>query len=384
MSSISRPSFSGHQTTPRPSNRRGTSNRFGFTILSACVLSGVVVGQHSSANPILTPKQSIPELAVAQTVLVGVTASIHDGSADPSRLRAIVTRRFREIGFAVATDADQNHDVAVQIACREAEPAARLPGKTGEDGFRMGERSFMGPPCLLKYVYGGQSMPWQRVDRIVFSLGVEAARRAEKKGSGVAPMDTFARYLEEYDYPLLLTAEWEQTGRLRALLENVRTDLERKRTIIFLLGEVRAEEAVNCLLMALEDDALVEPAAHALGNFGRQVREPLVRLLRSSQRPEVQAAAARSLGNIGASTGDWSLSPLFVEILERPGLDIAVQIELVWALGKNPDRRSLPALERLYNRVWSVKSDDPQLDELRKAVDWSHRGVRLGGHTDEY
>ncbi len=227
-------------------------------------------------------------------------------------------------------------------------------------------------------------MPWQWVDRIVFSLGVEAARRAEKKGSGVAPMDTFARYLEEYDYPLLLTAEWGQTVRLRALLENARTDLERKRTIISLLGEVRAAEAVNCLLLALEDDALVEPAAHALGNFGRQVREPLVRLLRSSQRPEVQAAAARSLGNIGASTGDWSLSPLFVEILERPDLDIAVQIELVWALGKNPDRRSLPALERLYNRVWSIKSDDPQHDELRRAVDWSHRGVRLGGHTDEY
>ncbi len=384
MSSRSRPSFSGHQPTPRPRIRRGTSNRFGFTILSACVLSGVAVGQHSSANPILTPRQSMPELAGAQTVLVDVTASINDGSADPSRLRAIVTRRFREIGFAVATDADQNHDVAVQIACREAEPAARLPGKTGEDGVRMGERSFMGPPCLLKYAYRGKSMPWKRVDRIVFSLGVEASRRAEKKGSGVAPMDTFARYLEEYDYPLLLTAEWEQTVRLRALLENARTDLERKRTIIFLLGEVRAEEAVNCLLIALEDDALVEPAALALGNFGRQVREPLVRLLRNAQRPEVQAAAARSLGNIGASTGDWSLSPLFVEILERPGLDIAVQIELVWALGKNPDRRSLPALERLYNRVWSVKSDDPQLDELRKAVDWSHRGVRLGGHTDEY
>ena len=242
----------------------------------------------------------------------------------------------------------------------------------------------MGPPCLLKYAYKGKSMPWQRVDRIVFSLGVEAARRAENKGSGLALMDSLARYLEEFDYPLLLTAEWEQTVRLRALLENARTDLERKRTIIFLLGEIRAEEAVGCLLIALEDDALVEPAAHALGNFGRQVREPLIKLLRSSQRPEVQAAAARSLGNIGASTGDWSLSPLFVELLEGPDLNIAVQIELVWALGKNPDRRSLPVLQRLYDQVWSIRSDDPKLEELRKAVDWSHRGVRLGGHTDEY
>ena len=110
----------------------------------------------------------------------------------------------------------------------------------------------------------------------------------------------------------------------------------------------------------------------------------MIKLLRSSAQPDVQAAAARSLGQIGATTGDWSLTPLFVEVLERPDLDIVVQIELVWALGKNPDRRSLPILEELYNQAWGIRSDDPRLQQLRAAIDWSHRAVRLGGHTYEY
>ena len=154
--------------------------------------------------------------------------------------------------------------------------------------------------------------------------------------------------------------------------------------IILLLGEIRAEEALPCLVEALEQEALAKDAAEALGNFGASVKAPLVKLLRTSDRPDVQAAAAKSLGRVGATTGEWVLTALFIDMLERPDLDIAVQIELVWALGKNPDRRALPILDNMYDRVWSVRSDDPQLQELRAAIDWSHRGARLGGHTDEY
>ena len=352
--------------------------------LFACALSGVIPAQQASANPILTPKEHVPALVDAETILVDVQARTNSGSADPAPLTAILARRFSDIGLSVVTDSSQAHDVVVKVICREPTPAMSTPKSPGGAMAPAPAGVSHGPPCLIRYVYQGRSMEWQRVERVIFTLGVEAVRKVASEASNSAPMQTFALFLERYDYPVLLAAEWGQTRRLRSLLEGRGTALPRKRAIISLLGEIRAEDAVRCLLEALEDRALVAPAALALGNFGKNVRSPLVMLLTTSLRSDVQAAAASSLGRIGATTGDWSLVPLFIEMLKRPDLDIAVQIELVLALGKNPDRRALPILEQLYDRVWSVRSDNPQMEELGKAIDWSHRSARLGGHTDEY
>ncbi len=353
-------------------------------ILWACALSGAVAAQQAAADPLLTPKEPVPALAEARTILVDVTALGNTGSPDPAPLVAVLARRFSEVGFSVVTDSSQDHDVSVKMVCRESSPATQAPSSPGRQTSPAPSGASHGAPCLIRYAYQGTTMRWQRVDRVIFSMGVEAARQVAIEESGLGPMETFTLFLERFDYPVLLTAEWGQTGRLRSLLESQETGLSRKRTIMFLLGEIQADDAVPCLVEALEDGALVAPAALALGNFGARVRPPLVTLLRTSPRSDVQAAAARSLGRIGATTGDWSLTPLFIEMLKRPDLDIAVQIELVWALGKNPDRQALPILEQLYDRVWSVRSEDPQMEELRRAIDWSHRSVRLGGHTDAY
>ncbi len=348
---------------PHDPCRRG---RVWPVMLWACALSGVVTAQQGAAAPLPSPKESLPALAEAQTIFIDVTTQTNLDSPDSAPLAAILTRRLTDIGFSVVTDSAQVHDVVVQVVCRD------------QGGWSLGQ------PCLIGYAYQGKSMKWQRVDRVVFTIGVEAARAVAAEVSGSGPMETFALFLERYDSPLLLAAEWGPAIRLRSRVDSPETDLPQPRMIMFLLGEIHADDAVPCLVDALEDGSLVVSAALALGNFGATVRPPLVTLLRTSPRSDVQAAAAQSLGRIGATTGEWSLTPLFIEVLKRPDIDIAVQIELVWALGKNPDRQALPILERLYEKVWSMRSDDPQLEELRKAIDWSHRSVRLGGHTDEY
>jgi hypothetical protein len=38
----------------------------------------------------------------------------------------------------------------------------------------------------------------------------------------------------------------------------------------------------------------------------------------------------------------------------------------------------------LEQTIWTVHSEDPELEKLRLAVDWSIREVKQGGHGDDY
>ncbi len=394
MPSIRTPKCSRHRNNTVVSRRISTAQHpspalpatvlCGSVILWIVALCGAVRAQEELTNPIIEPKQYVSALTKAETILLVADLRLRGRSSDPGPVLELLARRLREIDYATVSEPAAAHDVSVVVQCQEHGVVGRPT-----DGQRRQESDALqqvvhGPPCRLSYAYDGKPMKWQRVDRVVFTLGVEAARAVAADESSVQPMRTYARFLERYDFPILLAAEWGQTQRLCRLLAQDETSLERKRMILFLLGETRAENGLPCVLRSLEDDASMAEATAALGSFGTGARAPLIELLRTSPQPEVQAAAARSLGNLGATTGDWSLTSLYIEMLNRPDLDMAVQIELVWAVGKNPDRRALPVLERLYNQVWSVQSDDPQLREFRAAIDWSHRGVRLGGHTDEY
>ncbi len=172
--------------------------------------------------------------------------------------------------------------------------------------------------------------------------------------------------------------------RLVVLLEKSKTSLQRRKKIIALLGEVQGEQGLPCLLDLLNDSHLQLDAAWALGNFGAQAQEPLITLLQTHPNEKMQAAAAQSLGRIGAATGDTRLTPLYIELLRKPGLDIQVKTEIVWAIGKSPDFRAHSTLEALENEIWNSRSNKPELQKLRKAVDWSIREVRQGGHTGDY
>ena len=125
-------------------------------------------------------------------------------------------------------------------------------------------------------------------------------------------------------------------------------------------------------------------AITALGHFGEQARSHLVRILTTSPHHDIQVAAAQSLGQVQGETGDTSLTAFFLEILTASDTEQAVQTEIVWALGKAPDFQAFAALEQLELEIWQTHSTDPQLQQLREAVDWSIREVRQGGHTDDY
>ena len=227
-------------------------------------------------------------------------------------------------------------------------------------------------------------MPWLQVERCIYSEGVKTAKDLAWRSQTDNPSSLTLAYLKELEFPLLFSAEWGQVDRLLRTFRSPTTSLSRKEMLMVLFGEIQAEPAFNVLADAIEDESLSPGAARALGEFGERARPYLTSLLTISTRPEVQAAAVHGLGRVGAVTGNPSSTSLLLQILKAPGVKRRVQTEVVWALGKAPDFRSFPALAELERDIWMIRSNDPDLQQLRQAVDWSIREVRQGGHTDDY
>lgn len=328
---------------------------------------------------ILSRKHYRPELTTAQNIFIQARAYDGPVQVDATPILDIMTRRMENFGYTVFTDFPYQRDAEVQIVCTEPKNPFRQI-----ESVESSNNDTVPPPCALHYFFKGQKEEWQRIDRIVFNEGVHATQRAQVHTHGHSLLAFSIRYLEEYDFPLLLTAEWFQVARLSTHLDDPNTPLPRKLKIIDMLGEILGEAAYPCLIDALQQDELKKRATYSLGFFGKKAQPHLVSLLKDDQDIEVQATAAQSLGRIGGMTGDTSLTPLMLDRLTTPGVDMRVQTEIVWALGKAPDFRAFPVLEELYHRVWNIQSNDPELQRLREAVDWSIREVRQGGHTDDY
>ena len=98
----------------------------------------------------------------------------------------------------------------------------------------------------------------------------------------------------------------------------------------------------------------------------------IVDIMNTSTQIELQAAAAKSLGQLGGTHGDASVvSPLLAK-LEDPKTDWSVLTEVAWSLGKIPDKRSIQPLYNLDKKLQAMR--DPEnvpLKKLKEAVFWS-------------
>lgn len=329
---------------------------------------------------VLTRKQPIQALVQAQTIALRTKVLKEGIPISPLPLSEFITQRFRQVGYHVVTDIQSPHDVTVFFQCEEPSPSRPIAGAPDQYVSPLST-----PPCFFYYAYQETPIDWQRIDVIVYNEGIqvlESLKQLKPRKQSVAPLSY--QYLEALDFPVLFSAEWGQVLRLLSLLKDPQTSPKRQRTTISLLGEIQAEQALPELLNLLEHPTLRVEAAKALGNFGSKAQKPLIAILNTHVEVPMQIAAAQSLGKIGATTGDTSLTPLYLALLEKPALDIQVKTEIVWAIGKSPDFRAHTALEALENQIWTMRSDDLDLQKLREAVDWSIREVRQGGHTGDY
>ncbi|WP_447978880.1 HEAT repeat domain-containing protein [Candidatus Nitrospira bockiana] len=318
-----------------------------------------------------TPEQK-EQLAKAQTVLVEAIAITDKGSVPATAIAETMRRRLEEVGYTVVADPAQPHDVLVRVKCEQR--------KTWEGTTPMGgdadlpdspSRIWKGPACQLNYFVGGTKIKWQKEVRTEFADAVEAAQAAHAGDPGAFALEKLNERLQQYDFPLLLAAEWGQADRLLKVLDAPGTNQMRKLKVISLLGEMQADEAFPKLKEALKDKELAKQAAVALGSTGREAIPILVEMMKNSKDPELQAAAAKGLGQLGGLHGDASVIPPLLDMLFKPDLDIGVRTEVVWAIGKVPDKRAIEPLHRLDRELQSKRSEDPSYKKLREAAFWS-------------
>jgi hypothetical protein len=340
---------------------------------------------NAESTELRQPKQELPGLETAQTLLIEaqMAATLDDG--DQNLVLKIVGKRMEEMGYRVVGNAGSPHDVVIRVFCEAVLPK-RGHSKASPPIHQMPFERMLNPepPCSFQYLFEGEVVPWKRINHVVYTDGVQAAKRIVRSRSIPTEKAFIISFLEEYEFPLLLAAEWGHAGRLLQKFHAPGTPYVCQVKIISLFGEIEEPQGFPFLVQALREKDLVPDVARALGHFGEKARPYLVDLLKKSGRPEVQAAAANGLGRVGAMTGDTSSTLLLLEMLTRPATDIEVKTEIVWALGKAPDFAAYPVLAELEREVWLARSSDPQLQQLRQAVNWSIREVRQGGHTDDF
>ncbi len=343
--------------------------------LPAVILLGLFFLAASPALPYreyFTPEQK-DQLEKIQTVLVETLALTEKGSMDSGAIADITARRLIEVGYTVVRDQATPHDVTLRVKCEQRKTWEGTTAAGGDaDLPDAPSRLWKGPACQLTYQLGGMKVKWQKEVRTEFEDAAAAARTAQASDPGTYALSKLKEALETYEFPLLLAAEWGHAERLLRLLDSTDTSQARKLKIISLLGEMQADEALPTLKAALKDRDLAKQALVAMGNLGKEGIPLLIDLMQSAPQLELQAAAAKGLGQIGGISGDATVVPPLLAKLQDSKADWAVLTEVAWALGKIPDKRSIQPLYDLDKKLQAIRDpDNVVLKKLKEAVFWA-------------
>ncbi len=313
-----------------------------------------------------------------QVIVPDVLALTNSGAADAGQLTAVIIRRLSEVGYRVATDSAQPHDVVFRVKCEQTKKWEGTMASGGDaDLPDSPSRVWKGPACQFRYAIKGKSSDWRKEVRTSFADSLAAAAEANAKDAGTFALAALTRRLEEYDFPVRLMTEWRQEDRLLRVLDAPETTPERKVLIIKALGELLSDQAVPRLQSAVKDPdpTIGKAAAISLGEIGsKESITTLVDALHSTDR-DLQIAAARGLGKLGALHGDTSIVPPLLEALHTD--DITFKTEVVWALGKVPDKRAYEPLRALQRSLRGMRTSDRNSPEgkLWDAVNYSIKQI---------
>ncbi|MBL8036154.1 MAG: HEAT repeat domain-containing protein [Nitrospira sp.] len=339
--------------------------------LSAFVLS-LLESPGLAYREYFTPEQRT-QLEKIQTVFVDALALTDNGSADATPLIDTVVQRLADAGYSAVRHSTQAHDVILRVKCEQRKTWEGTAVTGGDaDLPDAPSRLWKGPACQLTYLLGGMKIKWQKEVRTDFEDAVAAAQAAQAPDASRYVMTKLQEALGKYEFPLLLAAEWGHSDRLLRLLDAPDTSQARKLKIMSLLGDMQADAAMPKLKEALKDRDLAKQALSAIGNLGRDGIPLLIELMNASPQLEVQAAAAKSLGQLGGLHGDASVVLPLLAKLQDPKTDWTVLTEVAWALGKIPDKRSIQPLYDLDKKLQAIRDpDNVTLKKLKEAVFWA-------------
>jgi hypothetical protein len=312
-------------------------------------------------------------LAKIQTARIEVIALTDKGAVDAAPIADLVARRMGELGYTVPAESGTLHDVVIRVKCEQRKTWEGTTAAGGDaDLPDAPSRLWKGPACQMTYLLGSIKVNWQKEVRTEFEDAERAAQSANAGDPGIYAITKLKDALEGYEFPLLLAAEWGQPERLLKLLDRADTSQNRKVKIISLLGEMQTDEALPKLKEALQDRDLAKQAIVAMGNLGKEGIPLLVDIMNTAPQPEMQAAAAKGLGQLGGLHGDASVVPPLLAKLQDAKTDWSVLTEVAWALGKIPDKRSIQPLTDLDRKLQALRDpDNVPLKKLKEAVFWA-------------
>ncbi len=308
-----------------------------------------------------------------QTLRIETIALADKGAVDATPLTEVIARRMDELGYTVVQETGKSHDALLRVKCEQQKTWEGTTSAGGDaDLPDAPSRLWKGPACQMTYRLGDMKVKWQKEVRTEFEDAAQAAQSAHAGDPGTYALGKLRDMLETYEFPLLLAAEWGQPERLLKLLDRSDTPQARKVKIISLLGEMQADEALPRLKEVLKNRDLAKQAIGAMGNLGKEGIPLFIEIMNTSPDIEVQATAAKGLGQLGGLHGDASVVPPLLAKLKDPKTDWSVLTEVAWALGKIPDKRSIQPLYDLDKKLQALR--DPEnvpLKKLKEAVFWA-------------
>ena len=336
----------------------------------------------------LTPEQQ-SQLAKADTILLHVLALTEKGQVDNSFLLETITTRLQELNYTVTTDPAQPHDVEFKVKCEERKTWTGTTATGGDVELADApDRLWKGPACLLTYRLHHRDLGWKKEIHTSFSDAGQASQQANVKNSGQYAMSQLNQRLAEYDFPVLLSAEWGQIDRLLLLLDQPTTPKLRKVKILSVLSNVHAEEALPQLQELLESTDLQQETINALAGAVIDSIPLLIDFFETSTQSPIRAEAAKALGKLAAKTGDPRTIPPLVhyvstvlpELNTSEDIDFPLLTEVVWAIGKLRWGPALEPIGQLQEKVWLIFDNSKQMAELRDATNWTYKQLDLDGH----
>ncbi len=360
-----------------------------WVILVIVCLSCLSISLAEARRIHLTPEQKT-QLASANTVLIRVLALTEKGPANPSNIINIITTRLEELNYTVSTDPTKPYDIEFKVKCEERKTWTGTSATGGDvDLADAPDRLWKGPACLLNYRLDHQDLDWKKEVRTSFSDAAEAAKQAEEANVGQYAMTHLNQRLAEYEFPILLSAEWGQVDRLLALLDHPDTTKLRKAKILSVLSELHAEEALPKLTQLLNSTDLQQETINALAGAGVDSIPLLIDFFENNTQSGIRTEAAKTLGSVAAKTGDPRPIPPLVRYVESilpqlktsEDIDFPLLTEVVWAIGKLRWESSFKPIGELQEKIWLIFDNSKEMATLREATSWTYKQLDLDGHV---
>ena len=329
------------------------------------------------------------KLEKVQTIFVSVLALTEKGQVDSGSIAGLVKSKLEQIKYTVVTDAKAPHDVEFRVKCEERKTWTGTTASGGDaELVDAPSRLWKGPACLFSYSLNGNDLGWYKEVRTSFEDSIQAAKAAQADDPGVYAIRQLEIRVKEYDFPVMITAEWGQVDRLLSLLDSTNTNKVRKVKILSELSELNAEVALPRLTKIMEDKDLQQEAITALAGTGPESIPLLIDLFQTSRQDAIRAAAAKALGDVAARSGDPRTIPPLVDYLKTAltkmetseDINFPVLTEVVWSIGKLRDERSIAPMAQLQKKIWLIFDNSEQMANLREAANWSYKQLDLDGH----